>query len=198
MKQGETESGNETHATVELLVPLYSMPVSGLRDWYSHSIQHDKVHFILHDFVAPPTRHLGDPEDTSDEDGGKRDEHGADEQLESRVGKKVNDRLTEIVSSLISSIEIFSGQGDKHEQGDYLEYDARHHGVVAVGRTGVRIGGRGESSPGALEDQGKEIAQNKDPGVVLGWNAGILLPDGQNDVLQGEVYGSGEEGLGRD
>jgi hypothetical protein len=49
-----------------------------------------------------------------------------------------------------------------------------------------------------LEDQGKEIAQDKDPSVVLGWNAGILLPDGQNDMLQGEVYGSGEEGLGRD
>ncbi len=106
--------------------------------------------------------------------------------------------MTEMVPPLISSIGIFTGQSDKHEQGDHLEYNARHHGVVAVGRAGVRIGGGGESSPGALEDQGKEIAQDKDPSVVLGWNAGILLPDGQNDMLQGEVYGSGEEGLGRD
>lgn len=52
----------------------------------------------------------------------------------------------------------------------------------------------GHAAADGLEQQGDEIAGDKEAGVGQGFDAGIGLPDGDDDAPQGEVDAGGEEG----
>lgn len=164
---------------------------------HSHSVQHDEFRLVLHDWVPPPTGHLGDSVDTPNEDDAICRENRGDEHLEFHARDEINDRLTPTASSSKRPMDIFAAQNAKHEQGKHLEDNPRHHEVVARGCTRVGVSGRGQSSARALEDQGKQIAEDEDPGVVLGRESRIFLPDSQDDMLQGEIDCCRKESLGR-
>ena len=63
--------------------------------------------------------------------------------------------------------------------------DARHHHVVADVLHGVVAVGRGgEAATGALQDEREDVAEDEDPGVVPGGQAGVLGADFDDDVLR--------------
>jgi hypothetical protein len=154
MESGEAEYGDEAHATHH--ISQANSTVHPVRE-YLHSIQHDEFGFVLHDGIPPPTGHLGDTVNASDEDDKVCGEEGSHEELESHVREKVDDRLTEFVPALEGGPGVLSGQDAKDEQGEDLEHDTGHHEVITNGCVGVGIRGRGQSSAGALQDQGEEI-----------------------------------------
>ena len=160
-----------------------------------HSVENDEFCLVLHNVIPPSTRHLGDTVNAPDENGGKSREYRPHKQLKSHARDEVDYRLTPLVSSWKRSIEIFPAQSSKDEQGEHLKDNTRHHQVIAGGCTRVAVSSCGYPSARALEDQGKQIAEDEDPGIVLGRQTGILRPDSQDDVLQGEVDCCRQESL---
>ena len=76
-----------------------------------------------------------------------------------------------------------------------MPYDTRHHEIVTrVLEAGSRIGGRGGTSTGTLQDEGKQIARDEDPGIEAGFDAREFRADFQDAVLEREINPRGEEG----
>lgn len=56
------------------------------------------------------------------------------------------------------------------------------------------LGGGRNTSSGSLEDEGEQIAEDEDPRVVSSSDAGEVIANLQDDVLEREVDSGGEEG----
>lgn len=162
-----------------------------------HSVQHDEFRFILHNVISPSTGHLGNTVDASNENHGKCREYRAHEQLESHARDEVDDRLAPFASSGKRPIEVFAAQDGENQQSEYLKDDTGHHQVVAGGCTRVSVSGCGYSSARTLEDQGKQVAKDKNPGVVLGGQTRVLASDCQDNMFQSKIDCCREESLGR-
>ena len=175
MKKGETQNGDGAHDAVE----------------------DDEIGFVLHDAVGPSVGHFRDTEHAAGEDGQIGEAEGAGEELEVPAMEQGHGGGREGGAVLVGSEAVVSDQDAEGEQRKDLPRDPGHHEVVAevLGATGVCRSG--DAAAGALQDEGEQIAQDEDPGVVLRPDAGVVAADGQHEVFQGEVDARGEEG-GRD
>ena len=73
--------------------------------------------------------------------------------------------------------------------------DTRNHHVSAhfLG-VAAWVGGSGSATASALDDEGEDIAEDEDPGVEAGFQPGKGGAQLDDDVLEGEVDGGGNEG----
>lgn len=69
-----------------------------------------------------------------------------------------------------------------------------HQVVADVLHIAAVIGRGGDAAARALQDEREQVAQDEDPGIVFGPDAGEVPADGEDEVFEGEVDPRGEEG----
>ena len=158
-----------------------------------HSVKDNEISLVLHDGVFPTLGHLGDTVGTSSEDGQESDEQRGGKQAE--LGILDDDRRGEshLPSSCAQAGEVVADQDSKHQQGEHLPHYTSHHEIISQILIGFGIGCRGDTSTSTLEDERKEIASDKDPGVPFRSDAREFGAKGENHMLEGEIDASGEE-----
>ncbi len=166
------------------------------RDGYHGAIKNDEFVFILHDLVPPSGTELGDAVDTAGEDGDVCDDETSNEKLEAMGCKKAGAAGCKATSSADRIVE---DECTEAEESDDLPHDTSDHKIRAdflTARAWSRA--RGQASTSALEDEGKDVAADEDPGVELGAEAGGVGAQFDDDVFEGEVDAGGDEGGGDD
>ena len=138
MKDGQTDSGNKDHDTLE----------------------GNEIRFGPHDLILPPAGHLGDPIHAASEDGDEGQPDPSGEQLESRRPAQSEGGGGQDVSPAIGPTAVFGDQRPEDDQRDYLPDDPGHHQVVPCVLQGplVVFGRGGDAAPGALQDEREEVA----------------------------------------
>ena len=155
------------------------------------AIQDDEISLVVHDRIAPSVCHLRDTEDATHENGQVSDEEATDEDLEFGILQQFHCGWCQVCAAGADAANIVGHQTAEDEEGDDLPDDTGHHEVIAgllQGRTAVGCGG--DATSGTLEDEGQEITENEDPGVVPGWDAREFRTDFQYAVLESEVDAS--------
>ena len=99
---------------------------------------------------------------------------------------------------LVGAEAVVEDQRAEQDQGRDLPCDTGHHEIVAEFLGGVRVSGGGDATAGALEDEGEEIAEDEDPGVVFGSDERVITTNGEDEVFESEVDPCGEESRGDD
>lgn len=88
-------------------------------------------------------------------------------------------------SSGVKAGKVVSDQDCEHKQRNHLPHDTGHHQIVSQFLFARRFGSRGYASTSALEEQGQEIAADKDPGIPSGGDAREVGPESEDHVLEG-------------
>jgi len=149
----------------------------------------------LHDRIGPPLGHLADTEDATNEDGEVCQAKASNEELEALVVQELDGGGLETCAVSAGPDEIVRNQDAEDDEGKDLPDDTGHHEIVAgLLHSGSALGGGGNTSSGSLEDEGEQIAEDKDPRVIFSSDAGEVIANLQDDVLEREVDSGGEEG----
>lgn len=95
------------------------------------AIKDDKVGLILHDGIAPATRHLADTEDATGEDGDVGEAEARDEDLEFGVAEDFGGGGGEFRAAGAGAEGVVGDEDAEGEEGEDLPDDTGHHEVVA-------------------------------------------------------------------
>ena len=94
---------------------------------------------------------------------------------------------------------VVDNQGEENQERDYLPYDTGDHEIIPrFLSAGAVVCGRCDASANTLEDEGEDIADDEDPGVVFGAEAGEGGTELEDDVLEHQVDACCDESGGDD
>lgn len=122
---------------------------------------------MLHDGIAPASRHLDDPVDASDIDGEPSREDACNKQSELGVTQSRHGLFGQRLSGdgILSAPDVHSSRNGKHGQRSHLPSNASHDESISDILHGLVVGRRGDTTSSTLEDERKNVKSNKDVGV---------------------------------
>jgi len=159
-----------------------------------HTVQDNELGLILHNLVAPSTAHLGDTVDAAGEDCHVGDKEGAHEEAEAGILGQLARGRREGVAALVHADHVFDEEAAEDDQHNDLEnYTGEHEVGAGLEHAGARVGGRGGSATGALQDEREDVAADEDACIPHGLEAGVLLAEGEHEVLESQIDAGGDK-----
>lgn len=171
-----------------------------------HSIEEKELLLLPHQGVTPSTRHLRNTVDAADQDSEVRQNQYPTEHIHLPANGPI--RLANLIVALLRrgialstplpvSPQVGQNQHTARTHRSHLEGDAGYDEVVADVHNVDVVGGtssRCDTSTDSLQDDGREITSDENPGVQSCFEETVLRPAVENEVLKRQVDGGSHEG----